>query len=326
MGALSQNNLAKLDELSGEIQRKLGEVRFKATGTLSLGGPRKLEPVDYQHMFDPGILQFVEMDPAKVKSTLEARPDALARDLKDAVGRVQPPLPQEARQELEQIIMALQRMDGSKSLVDQLERGPQLAELMAHLFATAEETHYAPAEFWAGLFLPLLFIGVPQQFPPLDDEELEAYKQGADPLELFVDVVPHVHKSPEGGLLDAFEAKDVGRLHPNFEKVGPPRLLQINPTGIKPLLQQFDPAKTVEAVGRFTQYLAEKSGKPAEESPRSKELLQGATLLLSELKKAVTMVQGPLCLRRLTANEAALEEHLTRVRRAMQGGRIILTS
>jgi hypothetical protein len=49
-------------------------------------------------------------------------------------------------------------------------------------------------------------------------------------------------------------------------------------------------------------------------------------MLLSDLKKAMTMGQGPLCLRRLTEAEAASEQALSLVRRAMQGSRIILTS
>ncbi len=261
---------------------------------MSLGGQPKLGPVDYQRLFDPGFLQFVVLDPAKAKSTFEAKPDGLARDVKDALGRTQPPLPKEARDQFEgQIVMSLQRLDPSKSLADQVERAPRLVELMAHMVATVGGTGCAPEEFWAEIVLPLLFIGVPQQFPPLDEEELEAYSKGAEPLALFVDVVPHAHKAPEEGLLGAFEMTDIGLPHPSFSKVGALRLIQINPSRIKGLLEQFDPAKTMDAVKRFAQYLAEKSGKTAhEESPQSKEMLQAAMMLLTDLKKAADRDPG----------------------------------
>jgi hypothetical protein len=95
---------------------------------------------------------------------------------------------------------------------------------------------------------------------------------------------------------------------------------------VKGLVEQFDADKMADAVTRFTQYLAEKAGKPVQESQQGKEMMQAAMLLLSDLKRAVTGAQGMLCLRRLTEAEAASEQALALVRRALQGGRIILTS
>jgi hypothetical protein len=325
MDALGQGKLAKLEDLASDIRRSLGQVRFGANPAAALGQP-KLGPQEYQRLFDPGFLQFVVLDPAKAKTTFESKPDSLARDVKDALGRTQPPLPKEAREQFEgQIVMSLQRLEAGKSLADQADRAPRLVELMAHMVATVGGTGCAPEEFWAEIVLPLLFIGTPAQFPPLDEEELEAFQQGAEPLALFVDVVPHAHKAPEEGLLGTFDMQEIGLVHPSFQKVGSLRLIQVNPGRIKPLLEQFDPQKTADVVQRFTQYVAEKAGKPAEESPQGKEMLQAAMMLLTDLKRAVTTSQGPLCLRRLTEAEAASEQALSLVRRAMQGGRIILT-
>jgi hypothetical protein len=328
MDAMGQGKLAKLEDLAADIRRSLGQVRFGANAAMSLGGGQpKMGPVDYQRLFDPGFLQFVVLDPAKAKTTFEGKPDVLAREVKDALGRTQPPLPKEAREQFEgQIVMSLQRLEAGKSLADQVERAPRLVELMAHMAATVGGTGCAPEEFWAEIVLPLLFIGAPAQFPPLDDEELQAYQEGAEPLALFVDVVPHAHKAPEEGLLGAFDMKDIGLPHPSFAKVGALRLIQINSAQIKPLLEQFEPEKTADVVKRFTQYLADKAGKPAQQSEQGKQMMDAAMLLLTDLKRAVTTGPGPLCLRRLTEAEAASEQALALVRRAMQGGRIILTS
>jgi hypothetical protein len=327
MDSMSQGKLSKLEELSADIRRSLSQVRFNPGAAVSLGGQPKMGPVDYQRLFDPGFLQFVVLDPAKAKTTFDAKPDALARDVKDALGRTQPPLPQEARQQFEgQIVMSLQRLEAGKSLADQVERAPRLVELMAHMAATMGGTGCAPEEFWAEVVLPLLFIGVPQQFPPLDEEELEAFSQGAEPLALFVDLVPHAHKAPEEGLLGTFDMSEIGLPHPSFSKVGSLRLIQVNPGRIKVLLEQFDPDKTLDVLKRFTQYLAEKAGKPAAESPQGQEMLKAAMMLLTDLKRSVTTAQGPLCLRRLTEAEAASEQALALVRKALQGSRIILTT
>ncbi|MFP2909988.1 hypothetical protein ACLESD_34110 [Pyxidicoccus sp. 3LFB2] len=325
MDSLGQGKLARLDDLASDIRRSLGQARLSVNPAQALGGQApKLSPVDYQRLFDPGFLQFVVLDPGKTKTALETKPDSLSRDVRNALGRTQPPLPQEARQQFDgQIVQSLARLDATKSLMDQAERAPRLAELMAHLFGTVGGTGSAPEDFWHEVVLPLLFIGNPASFPPLDEDEVEAFRQGVDPLPLFVDVVPHAHKAPDEGLLGAFEMTDIGLVHPGFAKIGALRLIRINSAGIKPLLEQFDPAKTADTLKRFSEYVAKSAGKPATESPQGKEMLQAALTLLADLKRSVTQSQGDLCLRRLTEAEAASEQALAVVRKALQGSLII---
>jgi len=322
--ALSQGKLTRLDELAADIRRSLAQVKFQA-GPAQMGVP-KPGPEEYQRLFDPGFLQFVVLDPAKSRETLDGRTDALARNIREALGRTQPPLPPEARQQFDgQILMALQRLDPAQSLAQQLEKAPRLGELLAHLCATVGGTGSAPEEFWQELVLPLLFIGTPTSFPPLDDEEKEAFKQGAEPLALFVEVVPYAQPAPEEGLLGAFDMEDLGLPHPAFGKVGALRLVQLNATKLKPLLEQFDPDRTRDAVARFTAYLEKEAGAPTVAAPpQAAEMMNAALTLLADLKRSVTEGKGELCLRRLTEAEAASEQALALVRKAMHGPRIIL--
>lgn len=324
MDSLAQRKLAKLEDLAADIRRSLGQVRFGA-GAQALGGAGpKLGPADYQRLFDPGFLQFVVLDAAKAKTAFETKPDVLARDIRDALGRTQ--LPAEARQQFEgQIVQSLQRLDASKPLSDQMDRAPRVAELMGHMFATIGGTGAAPEEFWGEIVLPLLFIGAPANFPPLDEEELGAFTQGAPPLALFVDVVPHAVQAPDEGLLGTFEQSDLSLEHPGFGKVGALRLIKVNVSRIKGLLEKFDANQTVDAVRRFTKYMEEKAGKGAPPNPQNEEMLKAATVLLSDLKKAVTETKGDVCLRRLTEAEAASEQAVAVVRQALQGPRIILS-
>ncbi len=322
MDSLSQGQLAKLEDLANDIRRSLGQVRLG--GGAQQG--QKISPADYQRLFDPGFLQFVVLDPTRVKSTIEAKPDALARDVRDALGRTNPQLPPEVRQQFEgQIIQSLQRLEATKSIGDQAERAPRLVELVAHLAATIGGTGSAPEEFWHDVVIPLLYIGAPASFPPLDEDELEAFREGADPLALYVDVVPHAQSAPEEGLLGAFEMTDISLVHPAFSKVGALRLIQVNVDRLRPMLEKFDPQQTLAAVKRFSDYAAEKAGKPAAQSPQGQEMLNAAVMLLTDLKRSVTEAKGQVCLRRLTEAEAASEQALALVRRAMQGPRIILT-
>ncbi len=322
MESLSQGGkLSKLEDLAADIRRSLGQVRF-APGA---AGQQKLGPEEYRRLFDPGFLQFVVLDAAKAKSTFEAKPDALARDVREALGRTQPPLPQEARQQFEgQIVQSLTRLDAAQPLSEQMDRAPRIAELMGHLFATIGGTGAAPEEFWGEIVLPLLFIGSPANFPPVDDEETQAFTQGAPTLALFVDVVPHAVQAPEEGLLGTFEQSDLTLEHPGFGKVGALRLIKVNAERIRKLLEQFDPDKTVDAVRRFTKHMEDKAGKGAPPNPQNEEMLKAATVLLTDLKRAVTEAKGELCLRQITEADAMSEQVVAAVRQALNAPRIIL--
>src|SRR5204863_4922610 len=89
--------------------------------------------------------------------------------------------------------------------------------LLVLLSAAAETTRFAPAELWQHLLLPLLHIGPATTFPPLDDEEREALRDGADPLLLYVDSVPFRTPSPdEDGLLGVFPPAALGVVDPSL--------------------------------------------------------------------------------------------------------------
>jgi len=319
MNALAQGKLARLDEVAAGIRRRLGEVRFGAAG-----GGQKLSPMDYQRLIDPGFMQFLVMDPAKVQKAFDSKPDALMREVRDALGRTQ--LPPEVRQQFEgQVLSVLPQMDPNKSIADQVEMAPRIVELMGHLFGTVASTGAAQNEFWGQLILPLLFIGSPQSFPPVDEEEIEAFNQGAAPLELFVDVVPHSVQAPEEGLLGAFERSEVSPIHKAFERSRAPlHLLKLDTTRIKPLLERFDANQMIDAVRRFTKYMEEKAGKGAPPNPQNEEMLKAASVLLTDLKKVVTEGKGELCLRQMTEGDAMSEQVMAVVRQALNAPRIIL--
>jgi hypothetical protein len=324
MDALAQARLAKLDELQADIRKSLAQVKFGAGG--GPGGMR-LSPIDYERLFDPGFLQFTVMDSKKTKDAWETPTSKVARDVRDAVGRASQ-LPPEAKKQLEsQLVGTLDRMDGQKSLLDQAERAGRVTELLGHLFATTASTGSAPEEFWHDLVFPLLYIGAPATFPPVEAEELEAYSKGVDPLFLFVDLVPYQSKAEEGALLDTFPPQELQLPHPAMARIRNLHLVKLPKERLQPLVQGFDAAKTRDAIERFGALLKEKTGKPAAVTEEAKAMLDGALSLLADLKQASDVAKkenGELYLRRLTEAEASSEPALALVRTALSAPRIIL--
>ncbi len=320
--ALAAAKLAKLDDVAKEIRNSLAQVKFSGAGAAA----QKLAPEDYMRLFDAGFVQVVALDPVKAQQTWATPPQRVSIDLREALSRATK-LPPEVRGQLEQqLLSALTRMEPNKSIISQVTRAPRIVEMMGLLFGTTAATGSAPEEFWMDVAMPLLFIGHPASFPPLDDEELAVARQGVDPLFLFLDTVPHQFKAPdEDGLMGAFPATSLALPDPGFGAISALRLIKVGTEVVKEPLKQFDPSKTREAIKRFSEHVRAKTGPvTAQGETEAKQMLDAALMLLGDFKKVVESGKD-VCVRRLTEAEAASEPAITLVRQALQGPRIILS-
>lgn len=322
--ALTAAKLEKLDDVAKDIRAALGQAKF---GLGAGGQPVRLGAEDYMRLFDPGFIQLVAIDAAKLKQLLGDTPAKVAHALRDAIGRADK-LPPEVKKQLEaQLVNAVSRLDASKPLAELVAQAPRLMETLALLFGATGGTGAAAEEFWSDVVMPLLFIGAPAAFPPFDGDEVAAAKQGVDPLFLFIDVVPHQHPSPEDdGLLNAFPGKELALPDPAFAHVPALRLIKVGTSAITAPLAAFDAQKSREAIARFGAALAEKAG-PVEKrqgEAEAKVMLDAAMTLLGDLKALPSGTD--LYVRRLTEAEAASEPAMAQVRAALSGPRIILTA
>ena len=323
--ALTRGKLERLDEVTADIRRALAQARFAPTG----GAPVRLRPEDYARLFDPGFLQFMLLDPRRTKDLWEGKPSVLAADLRAALGRVSAQrMSAEAKTQFEQQIAgSLARLDPARSFGDQAGQAPRLVELMLTLVAATKQTGSAPDEFWEQAVFPLLFTGAPTTFPPLDSQDVEAAKQGVDPLALFLDVVPYSSPAPEDGLLGVFPMQEIDVPHPGLAQGGVPRMLVIPGAALQSKLAGYDLRATRASLDAFAKYLSEKAGKPIAPSAPGKQMEDAALALLAELKGLLDRApaDAQLVMRRLTETEALSDGALAAVREAMQGPRIILT-
>jgi hypothetical protein len=324
MEALSRGKLERLDEVTADIRRALAQARFAPAG----GAPVRLRPEDYARLFDPGFLQFIVLDPRRTKELWEAKPSALAADVRAALGRVSAQrMSAEPKAQFEQQVAgALARLDPAQSFGDQVGQAPRLAELMLTLVAATKQSGSAPDEFWEQAVFPLLFTGAPTTYPPLDPQDVEAAQQGVDPLALFLDVVPYSSPAPEDGLLGVFPMQEIDVPHAGMAQGGVPRLLRVPKETLQAKLAAYDGRATRASLDGFVKYLSEKAGKPIVPSVPGKQMEEAALALLAELKGLLegAAADAQLVMRRLTETEALSDPALVAVREAMQGPRIIL--
>jgi len=324
--ALSRGKLERLDEVTADIRRAIAQAKFAPA---SGGAPVRLRPDDYARLFDPGFLQFMRVDPRRLRELWEAKPPVVASDLRAALARVSAQrMSAESRGQFEQQIAgALARLDPARSLGDQVAQAARLAELLLTLAATTKQTGSAPDEFWEQAVLPLLFTGAPTSYPPLDPQDIEAAKQGIDPLALYLDVVPYTSPAPEDGLLGVFPMQEVGLPHAGMGQGGMPRLLTVPKAAVQSRVVAFDPRATRASLDGFAKYLGEKTGTTVAATPQGKQMEDAALGLLGELKGLFddAPADSLLVMRRLTETEALSDGALMAVREAMQGPRIILS-
>ncbi|MCA3011100.1 MAG: hypothetical protein INH41_01735 [Myxococcaceae bacterium] len=323
--ALGGARLARLDDVAKDIRGSLAQVKFGAGGLG--GGPQRLHPEDYMRFFDPGFVQLIALDAQKAGQTWATPPERLALDVRDAIGRAQK-LPAELKKQMEaQLLTALQRMEPGKPLISQAQRAPRVCEVVGLLFGSAVSTGSAPEEFWMDVVIPLLFIGAPETFPVLDGQELEAAKQGIDPMLLFLDVVPYQFKAPDDeGLLGAFPGATLGLPHEGFGAVTNLRLIKVGTAAIKDAVAAFDERKSRAALAKFAEQVRAQTGDvKLQGTDEARQMYDAAMVLLADLKRVVDSGKD-VCVRRLTEAEAASEPALALVRQALSAPRIILAT
>lgn len=321
--ALASARLSKLEDVQKDIRTSLAQVKFGGLG----GAPQRIGPEDYMRLFDPGFVQIVALDKAKAAQTWSTPPERLSIDVRDAIGRAQK-LPADLKKQMEgQLVTALQRMEPGKPLISQVQRAPRVCEVIGLLFATTTTTGSAPEEFWMDVVMPFLFVGTPDKFPTLEGQELEAAKQGIDPMLLFLDVVPYQYASPEeDGLLNAFPGASLGLPHEGFGAIQSLRLVKVGVDAIKEPLAKFDEKKTRASLEAFAKAVKQQTGEvPLQGQEEAKQMFDAAMVLLGDLKRVVESGQD-VCVRRLTEAEAASDPALSLVRQALQGPRIILAT
>ncbi|MDX2023358.1 MAG: hypothetical protein SF187_24195 [Deltaproteobacteria bacterium] len=320
--ALARGQLSELDDLYKDLRAVVARATLSPEA-VGLGGQR-LQPQDYQRLFDPGLAQVACLDTRAVQTLLATPVNQARRDIEDAISRAAQ-LPDPVKTQIRaQIGGALGQMDPDKALAEQLPRSTSLCELLAWIHGARASSGLAPEELWRELVVPLLHIGAAETFPALDAEEVAQIEPGSDPLLLYVDIVPFATPAAdEDGVIGVFPVESAESVVPMEE--GFPRLVKVDPSALEVVLAKFDPTATRTSVEKFRAHVVA-AGAP-EPGPIESPLFEAALSLIDDLatvSKSAKESGGVFCVRRATEAEASSEAALHLVRQSLQAPRIIL--
>jgi len=181
---------------------------------------------------------------------------AAARDLIKEVRKSAKRLGEANAPVIEKVVEAMSKANQEQPLGLQTgDRG--LFEAVAQIIALRRTTGPIAMDILETYVMPAMHIGIPDQFPPLDDDDLAALRRGIELFALFVEVIPHKHPADDGGFLGAIPQEDMStpyRDRTNLE-VGRGDWVIVNPRRFKAMLLEFDSKRLLDKYDEFIQFL-----------------------------------------------------------------------
>jgi hypothetical protein len=133
-----------------------------------------------------------------------------------------------------------------------------------------------------------MHVGIPEGFPPLDDDDLSNLRKGIELFVFFVEVVPHMHQADDEGFLGSIPHDQLSTPYGdrNVLEVGKGDWVVVNPTYFIPMLKDLDPQKLLDKYDEFVKYVGAQPDAPRRRDD-GRMLAETAIRALADLKACV---------------------------------------
>jgi hypothetical protein len=188
---------------------------------------------------------------------------------------------------LERLVEALEKADPEKP-VSQQGADRALFETVSQVVGLRRATAPLAMDILERLVLPAVHVGIPDGFPPLDDDDLASLRQGIDLFALFVEIVPHKYQADDQGFLGSIPQQDLASPYRerNQLDVGKGDWVIVNPRHFKQMLVEFDTQRMLEKYDQFVQYVRSNPKAPRRRDD-GRMLAETVARALADLKACV---------------------------------------
>ncbi len=228
--------------------------------------------------------QWMSMDFASLaKLWNEAPAEKLIAELKEKGPRLGP----QNMQIVEQVVAALSRAKPDQPVAKQTgDRG--LFEAIAQIIGLRRATQPIAIDILERVVMPALHVGIPDKFPPLDEDDLANLRKGIEMFAFFVETVPHKFQADDEGFLGTIPHDQLTTPYAdrNVLEIGKGDWVVINPAHFIPMLQEFDPQKLLEKYDEFVAYVRSLPDAPNRRDD-GRMLAETAIRALADLKACV---------------------------------------
>ncbi len=167
------------------------------------------------------------------------------------------------QQVIEQVCESLGKADPAKPLGEQTgDRG--LFEAIAQIISLRRTSSPIAMDILESLVMPTIHIGIPDDFPELDEDDISRLHKGVELFALFVDIVPHKFKAWDDGFLGTIPNEDLATPYKdktNLE-VGKGDWVIVNPKRFVEMMGEFSPEKLIESYDKFVVQVNEDENAP----------------------------------------------------------------
>jgi hypothetical protein len=190
-------------------------------------------------------------------------------------------------QVIEQIVQALSQAKQDVPVMQQTQdRG--LFEAIAQIVALRRATAPVAIDILERLVMPALHVGIPETFPPLDEDDLANLHKGIELFAFFVEVNPHRFQADDEGFLGTIPHDQLSTPYAdrNTLEIGKGDWVVVTPQHFEPMFAAFDAQKMMDKYDQFLAYVA-----ATPDAPRRRDdgrlLAETAVRALADLKECV---------------------------------------
>lgn len=158
---------------------------------------------------------------------------------------------------------ALGRADQTKPISQQTgDRG--LFEAIAQIVALRRATAPIAIDILERMVMPALHVGLPESFPPLDDDDISTLNTNIELFAFFIDVVPHKYPADDEGFLRSIPHEHLSTPYVDKQnlEIGKGDWVLIDPNYFRPMLADFDSNRLLERYDEFLKYVASDARAP----------------------------------------------------------------
>jgi outer membrane protein OmpA-like peptidoglycan-associated protein len=197
--------------------------------------------------------QWMSMDFANLAKLWNESPvEKLIAELKEKGPRLGP----QNAAVVDQVVQALARAKQDAPIAKQTgDRG--LFEAIAQIIALRRATQPIAIDILERVVMPAMHVGMPEKFPPLDEDDLANLRKGIEMFAFFVEVIPHQHQADDEGFLGTIPHDQLTTPYADRSvlEIGKGDWVVINPAHFVPMLKDFDPQKLLDKYDEFVKYV-----------------------------------------------------------------------
>src|SRR6185503_8554535 len=198
--------------------------------------------------------QWMSMDLARLAQLWAREP---VTKLVEAIKEAGPRLGPQNSQIVEKVVEALSKAPKPDQPIAEQTKDRGLFEAIAQIISLRRATAPIAIDILERVVMPALHVGIPDKFPPLDEDDLGALRKGVELFAFFVDVVPHKFQADDEGFLGTIPHEQLSTPYADREvlEVGKGDWVVVKTAHFAPMVTELDPQKLLDKYDEFVKYV-----------------------------------------------------------------------